>query len=33
MSGSGSTVFGLFQRRSDAVAALDRLKGPAGACF
>jgi len=27
MSGSGSTVFGLFQKRSEAVAALDRLSG------
>ena len=27
MSGSGSTVFGLFQKRSDAVAAVDRLSG------
>ena len=27
MSGSGSTVFGLFQKRSDAVRALERLKG------
>ena len=26
-SGSGSTVFGLFQRRRDAVAAVDRLTG------
>ena len=28
MSGSGSTVFGLFQKRSEAVAAVDRLSGP-----
>lgn len=27
MSGSGSTVFGLFQRRGDAVAAVERLSG------
>ncbi len=27
MSGSGSTVFGLFQRQTDAVAACDRLSG------
>ena len=27
MSGSGSTVFGLFQKRRDAVQAVDRLKG------
>jgi 4-diphosphocytidyl-2-C-methyl-D-erythritol kinase len=27
MSGSGSTVFGLFQRRRDALAAVDRLSG------
>jgi 4-diphosphocytidyl-2-C-methyl-D-erythritol kinase len=27
MSGSGSTVFGLFQKRSDAVAAVERLSG------
>jgi 4-diphosphocytidyl-2-C-methyl-D-erythritol kinase len=27
MSGSGSTVFGLFQRRPDAVAAVERLSG------
>jgi 4-diphosphocytidyl-2-C-methyl-D-erythritol kinase len=27
MSGSGSTVFGLFQRRQEAVAAVDRLSG------
>src|SRR5690242_7047794 len=27
MSGSGSTVFGLFQRRKDAVAAVTRLSG------
>jgi len=27
MSGSGSTVFGLFQKRRDAVAAVDRLSG------
>ena len=27
MSGSGSTVFGLFQRRRDALAALERLDG------
>jgi len=27
MSGSGSTVFGLFQRRSDAVASVERLSG------
>ncbi len=27
MSGSGSTVFGLFQRRRDAVAAVSRLEG------
>jgi 4-diphosphocytidyl-2-C-methyl-D-erythritol kinase len=27
MSGSGSTVFGLFQKRADAVAAVDRLTG------
>ena len=27
MSGSGSTVFGLFQKRRDAVAAVERLKG------
>jgi 4-diphosphocytidyl-2C-methyl-D-erythritol kinase len=27
MSGSGSTVFGLFQKRREAVAAVDRLKG------
>jgi 4-diphosphocytidyl-2-C-methyl-D-erythritol kinase len=30
MSGSGSTVFGLFQRRRDAVAAVTRLSGAAG---
>ena len=29
MTGSGSTVFGLFQRRRDATAALDRLAGGA----
>jgi 4-diphosphocytidyl-2-C-methyl-D-erythritol kinase len=28
MSGSGSTVFGLFQKRRDAVTAVDRLSGP-----
>jgi 4-diphosphocytidyl-2-C-methyl-D-erythritol kinase len=28
MSGSGSTVFGLFQKRRDAMAAVDRLSGP-----
>jgi 4-diphosphocytidyl-2C-methyl-D-erythritol kinase len=27
ISGSGSTVFGLFQKRREAVAAVDRLKG------
>jgi 4-diphosphocytidyl-2-C-methyl-D-erythritol kinase len=27
MSGSGSTVFGLFQRRRDALTAVDRLSG------
>ena len=27
MSGSGSAVFGLFQRRADALAAVDRLSG------
>lgn len=27
MSGSGSTVFGLFQRRRDALSAVERLKG------
>ena len=27
MSGSGSTVFGLFQKRRDAIAAVDRLEG------
>jgi 4-diphosphocytidyl-2C-methyl-D-erythritol kinase len=27
MSGSGSTVFGLFQRRKDAVGAVARLSG------
>jgi 4-diphosphocytidyl-2-C-methyl-D-erythritol kinase len=27
MSGSGSAVFGLFQKRADAVAAVDRLSG------
>ena len=27
MTGSGSTVFGLFQKRSDAAAAVDRLAG------
>ena len=27
MSGSGSTVFGLFQRRKDAVTAVSRLSG------
>jgi hypothetical protein len=27
MAGSGSTVFGLFQKRRDAIVALDRLKG------
>jgi 4-diphosphocytidyl-2-C-methyl-D-erythritol kinase len=27
MSGSGSTVFGLFQKRNDAVLAVDRLSG------
>ena len=27
MSGSGSTVFGLFQKRRDALAAVDRLQG------
>jgi 4-diphosphocytidyl-2-C-methyl-D-erythritol kinase len=27
MSGSGSTVFGLFQKRSEALAAVDRLAG------
>ena len=27
MSGSGSTVFGLFQKRRDALAAVDRLRG------
>jgi 4-diphosphocytidyl-2-C-methyl-D-erythritol kinase len=27
MTGSGSTVFGLFQKRSEAVRAVDRLKG------
>lgn len=27
MSGSGSTVFGLFQRRRDALAAVERLQG------
>jgi len=27
MSGSGSTVFGLFQKRREAVAAVDRLRG------
>ena len=27
MSGSGSTVFGLFQKRREAMAAVDRLKG------
>jgi 4-diphosphocytidyl-2-C-methyl-D-erythritol kinase len=27
MSGSGSTVFGLFQKRQDATAAVDRLSG------
>jgi 4-diphosphocytidyl-2C-methyl-D-erythritol kinase len=27
MSGSGSTVFGLFQKRGEAAAAADRLSG------
>jgi hypothetical protein len=27
MSGSGSTVFGLFQKRREALAAVDRLAG------
>jgi 4-diphosphocytidyl-2C-methyl-D-erythritol kinase len=27
MTGSGSTVFGLFQRQRDATAAVDRLSG------
>ena len=27
MSGSGSTVFGLFQKRSEALAAVERLSG------
>jgi 4-diphosphocytidyl-2C-methyl-D-erythritol kinase len=27
MSGSGSTVFGLFQQRSEAMAAVNRLSG------
>ena len=27
MSGSGSAVFGLFQKRADALAAVDRLSG------
>jgi 4-diphosphocytidyl-2C-methyl-D-erythritol kinase len=27
MSGSGSTVFGLFQKRRDAVLAVERLSG------
>jgi 4-diphosphocytidyl-2C-methyl-D-erythritol kinase len=27
MSGSGSTVFGLFQKRREAVGAVDHLKG------
>jgi 4-diphosphocytidyl-2-C-methyl-D-erythritol kinase len=27
MSGSGSTVFGLFQKRRDALVAVDRLRG------
>jgi 4-diphosphocytidyl-2C-methyl-D-erythritol kinase len=27
MSGSGSTVFGLFQKRRDALTAVDRLEG------
>ena len=27
MSGSGSTVFGLFQKRKDAVLAVERLSG------
>jgi 4-diphosphocytidyl-2-C-methyl-D-erythritol kinase len=27
MSGSGSTVFGLFQKRRDATAAVERLSG------
>ena len=29
MSGSGSTVFGLFQKRSEAVAAVEQLSGSA----
>jgi 4-diphosphocytidyl-2C-methyl-D-erythritol kinase len=27
MSGSGSTVFGLFQKKSDAATAVERLSG------
>ena len=27
MAGSGSTVFGLFQKRAEALAAVDRLAG------
>jgi 4-diphosphocytidyl-2C-methyl-D-erythritol kinase len=27
MSGSGSTVFGLFQKRREALTAVDRLQG------
>jgi 4-diphosphocytidyl-2-C-methyl-D-erythritol kinase len=30
MSGSGSTVFGLFQKRTEAVAAVERLSGAGG---
>ena len=30
MSGSGSTVFGLFQKRTDAARAVDRLSGAGG---
>jgi 4-diphosphocytidyl-2C-methyl-D-erythritol kinase len=29
MSGSGSTVFGLFQQRSEAQAAVEKLSGSA----
>ena len=32
MSGSGSAVFGLFQKRADALAAVDGCPGRAGAC-
>ena len=32
MSGSGSTVFGLFQKRREPSSAVERLRARAGAC-